>query len=225
MKINDAYIEFLRIVNGNATSNNISVDKPRFVMLFNQTQINVAEYILNKRNEDIKRYITTLLVPDKKLKHISDSKIYSVYELPKDFLDHSSLYVTARSLECSSDSRLTAFEIKDENVEELFNDFNNKPSFEYRETFYHLSGNKTVQVFKDNFSISKVNLTYYRYPKKVDISGYINSNGVLTTSNIDPEFDDKMVFKILLVMSKNFSANNKDPQGLQIAINQIFSEV
>lgn len=225
MKINEAYIEFLRIVNGNATSNNISVDKPRFIMLFNQAQINVTEYILNKRNEDIKRYITTLLVPEKKLKRIDDSKRYSIFELPKDFLDHSSLYVTARSLKCSSDSHVTAFEIKDENLEELLNDFNNKPSFEYRETFYHFSGKNSVQVFKDDFSISNVNLTYYRYPKKVEMSGYINSNGVETTINVDPEFDDKMVYKILLVMAKNFSASNRDVQGLQVDINQVFSEV
>lgn len=224
MKINDAYLEFLNIVNGNNTTNNISVDKPRFIMLFNQAQVNIVEYILNKRSEDIKRYITTLLVPNKKLEHISDSKRYSVYKLPKDFLDHSSLLVSAESLDCSS-AILSSFEIKDENVEELFNDFNTIPSIDYRETFYHFSGNNTIQVFKNDFSISKVNLTYYRYPKKVEISGYFNSSGIEVVSNIDPEFDDKMVYKILRVMSKNFSANNTDTQSLQVAISQVFSEV
>lgn len=224
MKIKEAYIEYLNLVNENNTSNKVSVDLPRFIINFNRAQINVVEYILNKRNEDIKRYVSTLLVPNKKLQLKSKSDRYDLFNLPPDFLDNSSLTTFASGNNCSK-VRLNTFEIKDENVEELYEDFNNSPSLPWRETFYHFSGLNTVQVFKKDFEIDEVKLNYYRYPKKVEISGYVNSNNVTTTQDIDPEFDDKVVYKILQVMAKNFFANNSDTQSYQVALNQVFSEV
>lgn len=222
MKIEEAYIYFVNLVNRNATNNNLSVDKFRFIQMFNNISIRYVEWMLEKRNEDSIRNISILLNLDKPLQLESSNNSTTTFRLPEDYFDFANLSVIATKGACSN-KRLFTFEAKSEDLEELLADESNKPSFEWRETFYLLS-NQTVAVYKTDFEISKSLLSYYRYPKKVDIKGYTNLNNQPSTS-IDPEFDDKVVNKILLAMSKEFSANNGDTAGFQINNSRLFSNI
>ena len=72
------------------------------------------------------------------------------------------------------------WEAKNENVHELLGDDNNRPSFDYRETFYTIGDGKVV-VYEDGFLTDEVRMTYYRNPVRVDLAGYINAAGERST--------------------------------------------
>jgi hypothetical protein len=222
LQIEIAYLNFLDLVNQNNTNNNISVDKERFILLFNFVSNRYVSWILEKRNEDEIRYIQKLLVKNKPLEfNNSDFQSYE-FRLPKDFFDHANIYATAGNSNCDSKA-INLFEAKSEDVGELLADEYNKPSFEWAETFYHFSSD-TVVVYVDNFKVKEVKLTYYRYPKKVDIAGYYDEFGNQST-NIDPELDDKAVNVILLAMSKEFALNNGDANKGQLDSQRLFSPI
>lgn len=222
MTIEEVYLRFTQLVNRNATNNNISVDKPRFIFLFNDMQCRFLEWNLEKRNEDSIRYVTHLITKDEKLNIDSKKEYYNSYKLPENYFDFSNLKVFANKGECKK-KRLKTFEIKNENLEELWFDKNNEPSFKYRETFYHTT-DSNILVYKKGFDIDKTYLTYFRYPRKVDIEGYVNLQGQ-NTSNVDPEYDDKAINLILLGMSKEFSAIVGDSNQYQMSKDRLFKEM
>ena len=104
--------------------------------------------------------------------------------------------------------------MKNENVHELLQDEYNKPSFKWRETFYSFADDMIV-IYVDNFTISELFLTYYRYPKEVDMVGYVKEDGSYSV-NIDPEWDDKVVERIIEFCVADFDINNDDLQRYQL---------
>lgn len=221
MKIEEAYIRFVDIVNRNLTNNNVNVDKIRFIFLFNSASIKYLSWILEKRNEDDIRQIAPFLILDSGLSVLEKQTQFDKFSLPKDYFDLANVSVFATKGNCIN-QKLFTFEAKSENTEELLSDENNKPSFEYRETFY-LTASKSLIIYKDNFDIESAVLAYYRYPKKVDIDGYFKEDGKGSVS-VDPEFDDRAIEKILLIMAKDFTATNGDANGFQINSARIASE-
>lgn len=213
MTIEQVYTQYVNVVNRNATNNNVSVDKFRFIQLLNTTTNRYVEWILEKRNEDDIRYISPLLILDKPLTFISKTESFANFELPQNYFDLANLSVFAKKGSCKNKKLLT-FEIKSEDIEELFEDQNNKPSFEFRETFY-LTNSNNVSVFKTDFEIEKAKLSYYRYPVQMDIAGYLKEDGS-QSSNVDPELDDKVMGRIILMAAEQFAANNNDPNNYQV---------
>lgn len=222
MTIQEAYVRYIDLVNRNATNNNLSVDLARFVLNFNSSTIRYVERILNKRNEDEIRYISMLLNAEYPLTYVSTESNFQAYALPTDFFNLSNVHVYATKGGCQQ-KRLQTFEAKTENIEELVFDESSKPSFDYRETFYTLS-KKEVLVYKTDFDITSVSLTYYRYPKKVDIKGYTDINGK-QSKDVHPEFDDKVVLSILNAMATEFSASNGDVSQYQIGKDKYISNI
>lgn len=223
MKIEQAYIEYLMLVNRNASSNNINVDKPRFIIAFNDISQKYVEWLLEKRNEDSIRNISNLLIPDKILTKYSEGSSSESYKLPKDYFDFANLQVLIGKGECKNQRALTT-EVKSEDTEELFADENNVPHFEFREVSYFLT-NGNVKVFKSDFRIDQVKLTYYRTPKKADIAGYTDYVTKQPSQNIDPDFSEKSVRRILLGMAKQFALSNTDSAKYTMAKDALFSEI
>ena len=222
MTINEAYITFLQLVNRNLTNDNISVDKPRFILLFNRISKAYVEWILEKSNEDDLRDIQKLLVLDMPLIKNSDKENHSDFKLPEDYLNLSNIQVYSSKESCKN-KKIQVFEVKNQDVEELISDEFNKPSFAFRESFYTIASDN-ASIYKTDFSIDKVLLSYYRYPLEVDIEGYINLEGKSST-NIDPELDDKIVNKILLACSKDYNLNNSDFSKYQFEKDRLFNEI
>ena len=222
MKINDAYLLFINQVNRNLTNNNISVDKPRFILLYNDIRNRYIEWILEKRNEDAIRYISPLLKLNKPLSKVSSSSTHDDFKLPEDYFDFSNLSVYASNSKCKN-IKLKTWEIKNDDLEEIFNDEFNEPTIEWTETFYTTADGK-VAVYKKDFDIDKVELSYYRYPKQVDISGYTKADGT-PSQDVHPELDDKVVGRIIVAMAKEFSAINNDTTGYQLNGDKLFSAI
>lgn len=219
MTIQETYIEFLSMVNRNATNNRTNVDKPRFVMLYNRIQNKYVEWVLEKRNEDAIRDIQKILVKNFPVTQVESKETYTKYGLPSNYFNFSNITAKANS-ECCDPDNMLLFEVKSEDVEEKLVDTNNEPSFPYRESFYHFSEDSVV-LYKKDFEYSEVLLTYYRYPIQVDISGYIFQGN--PSVDIDPEFDDKVVERILIAMSKEFSAINTDTAEYQLDKDRLFT--
>lgn len=222
MNIEEAYIRYVGLVNRNATNNNLNVDKQRFTLSFNDHQIKYLEWLLEKRNEDGIRYASSFLTLNNKLNKVDSKEYFDTFKLPKNYFDLANITVKGSDKSCKG-QKLQAFEVKSEDIEELLADENHKPSFYYRETFY-LTNNGLVSVYKDDFSIEKVELSYYRYPNKVDIQGYTQLDGT-QSQNINPEWDEKATLRILIAMAKSFAAENGDSNKYQIEKDRLFSEL
>lgn len=215
MRIIDCYLRALQKAEENATNGGIKLDKARFVQLFNEEQNRLVLYLLDKRNEDDIRYLQKLVVYSKDIsKNRSiDNQISDLFSLPSDYFDFINVSGVFSRGECSA-SDFNLWEAKNENVNELLADEFNKPSYDYRDAFYTI-GEEGVRVYKSDFNVDKLFLSYYRYPNPVDISGYIKSDNSSST-DIDPELDDKLVDIILNMVEKQFALNESEYNRYQI---------
>lgn len=86
MKIQEAYLYFLNIVEKNSTNNNLDIDKSRFVEWFNFSSAKYQEDVLtNKTGNSEIREMSPFLV-SKSLSLRSSNNTYDIYDIPKDFL-------------------------------------------------------------------------------------------------------------------------------------------
>lgn len=224
MTIQETYIKFLEKVNKNYSNDNIGVDFGRFISIFNESQIKFVEWLLEKRNEDDSRLLHKIVVSNKLLNQRRKDSNGVLFDLPNDYFDFGSLIVTAKGGGCDN-AIMDSWEAKLENLEIIYSDEFNEPSFKFRETFYTFVENGLkVYIDKDkSFDIKKVEMSYYRYPREVDIEGYIKSDGTYS-KNIDCEFEDRIVNKILDICVKVFDMNTENLQKYQIDMANIVSK-
>lgn len=125
-----------------------------------------------------------------KVLSISDKGIFAeTEELPSDYGWFKTILIYGTLENCKDQLMLDVHHIEEANVNEWLSDWSKKPSFEFRQCFYTLVGN-TIRVYTDNeFKVSKVDLLYYKLPRKFDIEGCENYDGVLGV-NSDIEFKD-----------------------------------
>ena len=209
MTIQEAYLRSLQKNEQNLANGGIKLDPGRFVLLFNEAQDRLIRYYLNRKDDETIRSIQTLLVYWKSLNkgnHIDDPESTSL-GLPDDYLWFSNIKGSFSYKGCKV-SDFVMWEVKNENVHELLGDDSNKPSFDYRETFYTIGDGKVV-VYEDGFRTDEVRMTYYRNPVRVDLAGYINAAGERST-DIDPELPDPLVEEILDMVAKQFNLNENE---------------
>lgn len=209
MTIQEAYLRSLQKNEQNLANGGIKLDPGRFVLLFNEAQDRLVKYYLNRKDDETIRSIQTLLIYWKslnKINHIDDPESTS-FDLPDDYLWFSNIKGAFSYKGCEVGD-FVMWEAKNENVHELLGDDNNKPSFDYRETFYTIGDGKVV-VYENGFRTDEVRMTYYRNPVRVDLAGYINAAGERST-DIDPELPDPLVEEILDMVAKQFNLNENE---------------
>lgn len=211
MTIQEAYLRSLQKNEQNLANGGIKLDPGRFVLLFNEAQDRLIRYYLNRKDDETIRSIQTLLVYWKSLNEVShiDDPESTSFGLPDDYLWFSNIKGAFSYKGCEVGD-FVMWEAKNENVHELLGDDNNKPSFDYRETFYTIGDGKVV-VYEDGFRTDEVRMTYYRNPVRVDLAGYINAAGERST-DIDPELPDPLVEEILDMVAKQFNLNENELQ-------------
>lgn len=214
MDIREAYLRALQKNETNLANGGIKLDKGRFVFLFNEAQDRLVWYYLNRKDDETVRSIQFLLrywVDLDRLSRMTNPDATS-FALPDDFLWFSNISGVFRRGECSV-TDFGMWEVKNENVHELLADANNKPSFDFRETFYTI-GDGSVVVYEDGFNTEALRMTYYRKPKRVDIEGYMRPDGT-DSSTIDPELPDRLCEEVLDIVARQFSLNEQDLQKFQ----------
>lgn len=209
MKIEDCYLKSLQKAEENATNGGIKMDRARFIQMFNSEQIRLVRSFLDLRNDNRIKHIQRLMVYSRELERKSSfDKPKSVsFSFPDNYLEFVNVDGVFTKGECEA-TDFAMWETKNEDIQELIADEFNKPNFEYRETFYTI-GEDSVRVYVSDFDVKSLNMTYYRYPKNVDIEGYIKYDGTRSTS-IDPELDDRLVEQILNMVEKQFGLNESE---------------
>lgn len=221
MNINEAYLKFLNKVNKNFINDNISVDKGRFVITFNEAQNKYSDWVIKENNKSSIRNIQFLKVKNEELLKSSVNEDFDSFSLPLNFFRFVNVRAVAKQGSCS-DYFDVLFEVKGENIHELYNDENNEPSFEYRESFYTF-GSDSIDIYKKDFNVTDVFLTYYRFPKPVDIAGYYKIDNTIS-QDINPEFNDDIVDKILDICVKDFNLNSDNLERYQVDNNEVSSD-
>lgn len=220
MKAETVYQKLIEKANKNFTNGTIALDRARAVYLFNEEQNKFVEWSLQKRATFDVDDIQALLV-SKSLDIKESGNTFSTFKLPDNFFSFSNVDISASKGTCTSE-RLLPTQVKSENLHELIFDEDNKPSFKYRDTLYTIENN-TIKVYKDDFSIDSVYLKYYRYPKQFNLEGYITEEGQ-NSFNSDPEFDDKIVDRIISMCATSFDINNENMGKLQADVNRVASK-
>jgi len=84
-----------------------------------------------------------------------------------------------------------------------------KPSFEWREVLVDISTNELGYYTDGTFDIDTVHLSYLRYPKEMDIAGYIDLEGK-ESKDVDCELDEYLEDELLDIaeLSLAMSTNN-----------------
>jgi hypothetical protein len=219
MTANEAYVRFLTKVNQNLKSNNVSAGKDRFVLLFNEEQQRLVDYTLDKKNEDYIRNIQKLLVTDT-LPKLSEDNNKAIFDLPSNYYELSSAHAFGKKEGCGQD-RISLFEIKDFDSEEIVTDDNNKPDWDYRQAPYYIGEDK-VKVFYEDFTLDSVYLTYYRKPRNIDLAGYIKIDGAAST-NVDPEMDDEFTNRVISMCAESFFRNYPNPNSVTLNKDRIIT--
>lgn len=203
MTIQEAYLRSLQKNEQNLANGGIKLDPGRFVLLFNEAQDRLVKYYLNRKDDETIRSIQNLLVYWMSLDNAGrmDDPESTSFNLPDDYLWFSNIKGVFSYKGCEA-TDFVMWEAKNENIHELLGDENNRPSYDYRETFYSI-GNGKVVVYESGFRTEEVKMTYYRRPVRVDLSGYINAAGIQST-DIDPELPDPLVEEILDMVAKQF---------------------
>lgn len=217
MNIEEAYNKAKLKANKNLGSNEASLDKARFVLLFNEVYPRYILSTIEEGNDERIREVSEFL---KNTSLSLDSKKedrYS-YKLPSDYLEFSSARAKAKTSKCSND--LSLWEIKDKNYSQILSDEYNKPSFEYGESPFTIADNK-INVFIDNFEVTEVVMSYYKLPKKIDIAGYVKDGKA--TVNIDPEGSDRIVNKVINMVVLEHARNNKDYEDINVNKDRIIN--
>ena len=222
MTIQECYLKALQKAEENATNGGIKMDRARFIQIFNDEQVRLVRSFLDKRNDNRIKYIQKLMVYDKDLTKKND---YSApkstsFSFPSDYMEFVNVVATFKKGECEAID-FNLWETKNEDVQELLADEFNKPDFEFRETFYTV-GEDSVKIYVGDFDVTSARMTYYRYPLKVDISGYIHVDGS-QSSDIDPELDDRLVAQILNMVEKQFGLNESEYNRYQLDANNVSS--
>lgn len=204
-----AFIKFQIKVNETYESSKIGVDRGRFVIIFNEAQNKMVEFILSKKGTDDYTYIQNILVPNKEISRETSISNADVFLMPEDLLNFSSAYSTATKGKCNG-VKITLFDIKDDNKTEILQDEFNKPSFIAREAPLSM-GNNRIFLYKEDFTHTKLFLSYYRYPKQISLLDPDNPESQFDPAT-NPEFDDLLLDRILSLASSEFEVNVENPK-------------
>jgi len=221
MDIQEAYLRFLTKVNKNLSSNNIAASKDRFVFLYNEEQIRFLDYSLDQRNDSSLSDAEEFLVIDNNVQPLpAIDNIVPLDVNADDWFEISSAFAYVDTKDCKG-IRVSLFEIKNFDQEQIVRDANNAPSIRYREAPYYI-GNNNLNVYTKDFTIDRGVITYYRFPKPVDISGYVKIDGTAST-DIDPEGTDWWVNKVISMCAESFFRNYGDANSALINKDRIIN--
>lgn len=207
MKASEVYTRYIIKAEENGTNDVVTVSKDRFVQTINEAYIRITEYFYEKKNDDDFRYLQPLLVDDKPIQKSSKHSDHIIFDLPDDYLNFSNVWGVGSNKTCSN-QKFDLFEIKDLDRNVILNDEFNSPSFKYREAPFNFANN-TIRVFVDGFSIDKIYLSYYRYPRKLQLIDPENPESQLDDS-YELDYDEKVINRIVDLALKEFDTNNSN---------------
>ena len=196
------------IAEANGTTDNLATDKSRYTVKYNIAQNKIIEWFIENNSTDENRYLQSIKKTYEKLDKSTIKEDYASFLLPKNYFEFIGLKVKGSKENCKNQLFKTR-EIKGEDVDNYFIDSNLDPSFKYRETFYTIADN-AVQVFKKDFNIDSAEMSYYRYPKQVELESPDNPESPFKKEQLD--FDEKLINRIIFMTVALHDLASDDPK-------------
>lgn len=219
MIASEAYDRFLIKAEENSTNDNVSTDKQRFAEIYNEAQIRFLEYIYDQKADDDIKYISSLLVLDENIKEpLKGREMYS-FKLPSDYFDLSSAYALASQGDCKNKKMDLIHDIDDFNRPYFLSDEFTRPDFKYRESLMNIGGGN-INVYYTDFTVDSVFLSYYRYPKKIQLQNPDNPESSLDDS-YTLDFDERAINRIISAAVSALDVNNSSERW---QLNNLFSK-
>lgn len=158
--------------------------------------------------EEVSPTKTTEILPSYQI----DLKLLSNnYYLPVDII------ALANKGKCTGREIYVTRIVKHSDLTTLMRNTHYSPNFLYQESLAVISNSKLI-VYSDDFTITKILLSYLRYPKQIDIEGYIHLDGTESV-NQDCELGEDLEDELLelTIIELGFDTqNNEAAQAAQI---------
>lgn len=169
-----------------------------------------------KRYQDLQFLIEN--PEDHKLSPVLSDKYLNRYtakieELSPKYMFYIDSYVVTTKGDCKNRVLYTNADlIKHSDITTLLNNKNYKPSFEYQETLVDISSDELHYYSDGTFPIKTVYLSYLRYPKEIDLPGYVKFDGsgsALVDCELEAYLEDELLdlsVEALAMYTENESA-------------------
>jgi hypothetical protein len=183
-------------LNKKASNEHQSIPLEDKILALNEAQIQLIKKKLGTNNiyglgldSFKKRYedLQDLIVQFEPLNVTATADAYSAYQadvnmLHNKFMFPLDMYATCSRGNCRNRIVYLSKLVKHGDISTLMFNTHYAPSFEWQETFAVMSSDKIITYTDGTFVVDKFNISYIRYPKKIDAAGYINFDG---TASID----------------------------------------
>jgi hypothetical protein len=218
MTSEELYYEFHLLANKNNENANINIEIPNFVILFNRESKKWLADKLNKFNssDDIFN-LQELLVSEKKLVPIESEKSKVTYSLPADYFSivYGDNYSICEKGSCSK--KVYNYFPKPNDLNYSLEDSFKKPDFDWERSLATINDNK-LKVYKgEDYKVNDTFVSYYKYPKEIDIKGYTKLNGE-KSKEVNPTLSETYLQDILNKVVTEITRQFNNPQDLQIAL-------
>lgn len=175
-----------------------------------------------KRYQDLQNLIVQ---SEEYLNPTKGKDTYSFYKIDTSKLKHDWFFfigITAMCTkgECKNRPLAITKLIDHADLQTMMNNTNYSPSFEYQETIALLSGNEIFIYTDGSFEVTKVYITYLKYPQKIDLEGYVDLEGnpsITQNSELDEFLEDELLDLIQLDLAIN-TENIPSLQGAEIKL-------
>ena len=153
--------------------------------------------------------------------NLTDKGDYSFLNIPQNYLQWKRVDVYAQK-DCCDKRRMVIYLAEEGNVSILLRDKLKKPSFEWAETFATLIDDRINVYTNIDFNVSEVDLTYYRQPRKIQITGCSDPyTGIQSTVDVECEFKDDII-EVLIdeavsILAGDIESNNQFSRGTETA--------
>jgi hypothetical protein len=139
--------------------------------------------------DDLQKLIVTTTIGGQNFPNATPPS-YVTNDIPSDYLNFNGLYAIATSSCCPDDRNIIIYMVDKEDLYIILRDKNKQPNFEWGETVAVMSDD-TFTVYTDgDFSISRLDLTYYRKPIPISFAGCVDISTGLATPDVPCEFKD-----------------------------------
>lgn len=207
-----AYQKFLQKINKGNTEFNIQCDKARFALIINEVKNVWESNKLKFKDSILIEDLQSLVLNIEEISGI-DKGDYLEFTLPSNFFECISLSCEVERGSCKK--VIYSREIKGQNKNLLQFDENQKPDFDWEWTFHQIATNK-VRVYKTDFKVNKINLSYYISLPIFDIEGYITIDNNLST-NLPLPIEDRFMDEIINYAVEEFFRDSENSIGYQLA--------
>lgn len=203
--------ETLNKLNSDSSQN---IPKTTFVTAFNAVQMQWVEDRVKVAELDKVRIDEIQQLAVQTELSLKKEDLYYYAELPSNY------YHIIRAYGNIGECSLNIWPAREGDVNVLLNDAFWTPSKEWGETFHTLVDNKLRIYHNNQFTLSKVNLIYFRYPININMAdGFEDVDGNQTV-DVDPEFLGSSIIEILNLTVQHLAGAINDTTRYQVFTNK-----